>query len=64
MNLEVYHKAWMQGFSEKECCDIAEEQWQQDLYNRIEQERLDREYEKEYYEEIKREYEDGLRHEQ
>jgi hypothetical protein len=56
MNLEAYHRAWMQGFSEKECCMRAEDVWEQEQYDKLEQERLDREYEQEYYAELERQY--------
>ncbi len=49
MNLNTYHKYWMMGFSEEECCIMAEQQWEQDQYWKEEQERLDREYEELYY---------------
>jgi hypothetical protein len=52
MNLEAYHRAWMQGFSEKECCMRAEDAWEQEQYDKLEQERLDREYEQQYYTEV------------
>ena len=56
MNLNTYHKSWMLGLSEQECCNLAEAQWEQDQYDKIKQEQLDREYEKEYYAELERQY--------
>jgi hypothetical protein len=46
----------MLGLSEQECCNLAEAQWEQDRYDKIKQEQLDREYEKEYYAELERQY--------
>jgi hypothetical protein len=46
----------MLGLSEQECCSFAEAQWEQDQYDKAEQEQLDREYEKEYYAELERQY--------
>jgi hypothetical protein len=60
MNIDAYHRAWMQGFSEQECCSIAEGQWQQDQYDKIEQEKLDREYERQYYAELERQHLEGI----
>ena len=46
MNLDAYHKAWMQGFSEQECRRIAEDVWEQDMYDKTYEDYLNKEHEK------------------
>ena len=67
MNLDAYHKAWMQGFSEQECCRIAEDVWEQDMHHyymeeKAHEEHLNREHQK-YLEELHKEYLEELENE-